>query len=108
MLKPNGAHARPVDECVKNSPCGSRNRSRERRVKPLSWDRERVKEMGNPEVSYEEVMSGPEGMTKWVRVLHTHGYSIITGTPPTAEATQAVMAQFGCVLTCNCHPVQGW
>ncbi len=52
-------------------------------------------ELGSPEVSYEEVMSGAEGMAKWVRMLHTHGYSIVTGTPATAEATQQVMAQFG-------------
>lgn len=65
------------------------------RVKPSPWDRESIMGLGSPEVSYEEVMSGTEGMAKWVRMLHTHGYSIVTGTPATAEATQQVMAQFG-------------
>jgi hypothetical protein len=41
------------------------------------------------------VMNSTEGMAKWVRMLHTHGYSIVTGTPATAEATQQVMAQLG-------------
>jgi len=58
-------------------------------------------EMEAPEVSYKEVMSkGRHGVVKWLRLLHMYGFSIITDTPATAEATHGIMAKLGCALEC--------
>jgi trimethyllysine dioxygenase len=65
-------------------------------IVPSAWDSERIMEMEAPEVSYKEVMSkGRHGVVKWLRLLHMYGFSIITDTPATAEATHGIMAKLG-------------
>ncbi|MBI5088352.1 MAG: TauD/TfdA family dioxygenase, partial [Actinobacteria bacterium] len=46
---------------------------------------------------YDEVMASDEGVTRWLRKVAAYGFAIATGTPATAEATEALARRVGYV-----------
>ena len=60
------------------------------------WDGETILERW-PTVEYEEVMEGDQGVHAWIRQVATYGFCIVTGTPPTIEATRQLVARVGYV-----------
>ncbi|MGE0138592.1 MAG: trimethyllysine dioxygenase [Ilumatobacteraceae bacterium] len=59
------------------------------------WDAETV--LPPPTVPYDEVMASDEGVARWLRKVAAYGFAIATGTPPTAEATEALARRVGYV-----------
>jgi trimethyllysine dioxygenase len=59
------------------------------------WDAQTV--LPPPSVPYDEVMASDEGVTRWLRKVAAYGFAIATGTPPTAEATEALARRVGYV-----------
>jgi trimethyllysine dioxygenase len=46
---------------------------------------------------YEAIMDSDEGVAAWLRQVTTYGFAIATGTPATAEATEALVRRVGYV-----------
>jgi trimethyllysine dioxygenase len=46
---------------------------------------------------YEAIMDSDEGVAAWLAQVSTYGFAIATGTPPTAEATEALVRRVGYV-----------
>jgi trimethyllysine dioxygenase len=61
----------------------------------LLWDAASVQPP--PTVPYDDVMSTDEGVATWLRKVATYGFAIATGTPATAEATEALARRVGYV-----------
>lgn len=57
--------------------------------KKVGWTRE----IGNdpPTVTYEEVINSEEGVYEWVKRIDKYGFSLVSGIPPTPEATEALV-----------------
>lgn len=62
----------------------------------LLWDRATI-EANWPTVDHGLVMSDDAGVAALLALLHRVGFCIVTGTPPTAEATQRLIERIGYV-----------
>ena len=51
------------------------------------WDAETIADQW-PTVAYDDVMASDEGVHAWLRHVATYGFCMVTGTPPTIEATR--------------------
>jgi trimethyllysine dioxygenase len=65
------------------------------------WDRasigERFPAEGLPTLSYEEIVSGDDGLLRWMSLVQRYGFALASGTPPTLEATRALATRIGYV-----------
>lgn len=52
-----------------------------------------------PTIDHDEVMSGDEGVVAWLRLVARYGFCVVTGTPPTAAATEALLARVAYLRT---------
>jgi trimethyllysine dioxygenase len=48
-------------------------------------------------VDHDRVMAGDDGLRDWLRTVATWGFAIVTGTPPTAEASERLLRRIGYV-----------
>jgi trimethyllysine dioxygenase len=60
------------------------------------WDRESIVAEW-PTVSYDDVMAGDDGVAAWMRHVATYGFCIVSGTPPTIDATRDLVRRVGYV-----------
>ncbi len=75
------------------SPSGARTSVPAERV---LWDGETITDEW-PTVPYDAVMAGDDGVDAWMRLVATYGFCIVTGTPPTIEATEQLVQRVGYV-----------
>src|SRR5579862_7647736 len=65
------------------------------------WDRasigERFPAEGFPTLSYEEIVSGDDGLLRWMSLVERYGFALASGTPPTLEATRGLATRIGYV-----------
>ncbi|MDP9464840.1 MAG: trimethyllysine dioxygenase [Actinomycetota bacterium] len=64
--------------------------------RPVLWDGEAIAE-APLDVAYEAVMQSEEGVRRWLSTVATYGFAIVTGTPATAVATEALIRHVGYV-----------
>jgi trimethyllysine dioxygenase len=60
------------------------------------WDGVTILEQW-PTVEHAAVMDGDEGLHAWMRKVASYGFCIVTGTPPTIEATERLVRRVGYV-----------
>ena len=58
-------------------------------VERTFWDAESIRP--TPSVPYDEVMSSDEGTLRWLNEVARWGFALVTGTPPTIEATEELV-----------------
>jgi trimethyllysine dioxygenase len=71
---------------------GGRERAPPRRL----WDRAAMGE-DFPSVSHAEIMSGNEGLLRWLSMVEEYGFALASGVPPTIEATKELVNRIGYV-----------
>ena len=60
------------------------------------WNRDSMR--GNfPAMSHEEIMSGDQGLLRWLSMVEEHGFALAAGVPPTLEATRELATRIGYV-----------
>jgi trimethyllysine dioxygenase len=69
-----------------------RSESPQRRL----WDRQLLAD-GLPTMPHEEIMSGDDGLLKWLRTVDDYGFALATGVPVTLEATRELATRIGYV-----------
>jgi trimethyllysine dioxygenase len=52
-----------------------------------------------PTITHDEVMAGDDGVAAWLRLVARYGFCIVTGTPPTASATEELLGRIGYIRT---------
>jgi hypothetical protein len=57
-----------------------------RNTEPVYWGAEVVNNM--PKIEYQEVLSGDEGLLKWLDKIHQYGFAIVTGVPTDLKVTK--------------------
>ena len=63
---------------------------------PVLWDAAVI--AGSPlRVAYDRVIGSDEGVRQWLSIVATYGFAVVTGTPPTTAATEALIRQVGYV-----------
>jgi trimethyllysine dioxygenase len=60
------------------------------------WDAATIMEQW-PVVEYAAVMDDDEGVNEWIRKVSVYGFCIVSGTPPTTEATEQLVRRAGYV-----------
>lgn len=60
------------------------------------WDGDTITRQW-PTVTHESVMAGDDGLRAWMHKVATYGFCIVTGTPPTIEATERLVRRVGYV-----------
>jgi trimethyllysine dioxygenase len=65
-------------------------------VERVLWDRETILERW-PTVAHDEVMGSDDGVAAWLERVATFGFCIVTGTPTTVDATEALVRRVGYV-----------
>lgn len=58
------------------------------------WDAEVIHDQW-PSIEHDRVMSDDAGLAAWLELVATYGFAIVTGTPPTIEATEALVRRVG-------------
>jgi trimethyllysine dioxygenase len=69
-----------------------RSESPQRRL----WDRELLAD-DLPTMTHEEIMSGDDGLLKWLRTVDEYGFALASGVPVTLEATRELATRIGYV-----------
>ncbi len=64
--------------------------------RPVLWDGAALGQ-APLEVPYEAVMQSEEGVRRWLSTIATYGFAVVTGTPATAVATEALIRHVGYV-----------
>lgn len=60
------------------------------------WDRALMG--GNlPTMTHADIMSGNEGLLRWLAMVEEHGFALASGMPPTVEATKELVTRIGYV-----------
>ena len=59
-------------------------------TRPVLWDGASIAN-APLHVDYQRVMAGDEGVHQWLSIVATYGFAIVTGTPATTEATEALI-----------------
>jgi trimethyllysine dioxygenase len=65
-------------------------------AQPSLWDAAAITEMPI-RVAFEAVMEADDGLRQWLSTIATYGFAIVTGTPPTAAATEALIRRIAYV-----------
>ena len=65
-------------------------------VQPVRWDNATIS-AAPIRVDHDTVMAGDEGVQQWMSTVGTYGFAIVTGTPATSEATEALIRRVGYV-----------
>jgi len=60
------------------------------------WDRAALGE-NLPTMSHAEIMSGNEGLLRWLSLVEEYGFALASGVPPTIEATKELVTRIGYV-----------
>jgi trimethyllysine dioxygenase len=60
------------------------------------WDRSAMGE-NFPTMAHAEIMSGDEGLLRWLSMVEEWGFALASGTPPTVEATKELVTRIGYV-----------
>lgn len=60
------------------------------------WDRATIGDTF-PSMSHEQIMSGNEGLLRWLSLVEEYGFALATGVPPTLEATKELVTKIGYV-----------
>ena len=63
---------------------------------PHPWDAAAIADLPI-EVEFDAVMADDEGVRRWLTTVATYGFAIVTGTPATAAATEALIRRVGYV-----------
>ena len=63
---------------------------------PVLWDASSIADAGL-RIDYEVVMNTDEGVDQWLSTVAVYGFALVTGTPATAEATEALIRRVGYV-----------
>jgi trimethyllysine dioxygenase len=69
-----------------------RDRAAQRRL----WDRAAIGD-DFPTVSHAEIMSGDEGLLRWLSMVEKYGFALASGVPPSLEDTKELVARIGYV-----------
>jgi len=65
-------------------------------VSPLLWDAASI--AGAPiRIEHDVVIGSDQGLAQWLSIIATYGFAIVTGTPATAEATEALIRRIAYV-----------
>lgn len=72
----------------------------ERRYRPTLWTTEKLSEF-LPEVQYEDVMAGDEGLLQWLRLLNEYGFAIVRGVPTESEMVLKVAERISFLRNSN-------
>jgi len=65
-------------------------------VQPIVWDAESIA-AAPLRVDHDLVMDSDDGLRQWLSAVATYGFAIVTGTPTTAEATEALIRRIAYV-----------
>jgi trimethyllysine dioxygenase len=60
------------------------------------WDRAAMGE-NFPTVAHADIMSGNEGLLRWLSMVEEYGFALASGVPPTLEATKELVTRIGYV-----------
>jgi trimethyllysine dioxygenase len=60
------------------------------------WDRAAIGD-AFPTMSHAQIMSGNEGLLRWLSLVEEYGFALATGVPPTLEATKELVTRIGYV-----------
>ncbi|MEY2583447.1 MAG: trimethyllysine dioxygenase [Ilumatobacteraceae bacterium] len=63
---------------------------------PVLWDAAAIAE-APLRVAYDRVMDDDGGLSEWLSIVATYGFALVTGTPPTTSATEALIRRVGYV-----------
>ena len=63
-------------------------------VERVLWDAAIIHEQW-PSIEHDAVMSDDAGLAAWLELIATYGFAIVTGTPPTIEASEALVRRVG-------------
>jgi trimethyllysine dioxygenase len=74
----------------------ARNNGRDRAAQRRLWDRAVIGE-DFPTVSHAEIMSGNEGLLRWLSLVEEYGFALASGVPPSLEATKELVTRIGYV-----------
>jgi trimethyllysine dioxygenase len=64
--------------------------------RPQLWDAAAIADQPVT-VEFDAVMAGDDGLRDWLTIVATYGFAIVTGTPATAAATEALIRRVGYV-----------
>ena len=62
----------------------------------VRWDASTIAD-ASWRVEHDRVMDGDDGLRDWLATVATWGFAVVTGTPPTAEATERLLRRVGYV-----------
>ena len=65
-------------------------------VERVLWDAEIIHERW-PSIDHDVVMTDDHGLAAWLELIAVYGFAVVTGTPPTVEATEALARRVGYV-----------
>ncbi|HEY4608441.1 MAG TPA: TauD/TfdA family dioxygenase, partial [Ilumatobacteraceae bacterium] len=65
-------------------------------VQPVLWDAASIAD-APLRVDHEVVMAGDDGLREWLTIVATYGFAIVSGTPATATATEALIRRIAYV-----------
>jgi trimethyllysine dioxygenase len=74
----------------------ARNSGRDRAPRRTLWDRASLGE-AFPTLNYDEIVSGDEGLLRWLALVEQYGFALASGAPPTLEATRDLATRVGYV-----------
>ena len=74
----------------------TQNDGREVAPRRRLWDRAAIGD-AFPTVSHTQIMSGNEGLLRWLSLVEEYGFALATGVPPTLEATKELVTRIGYV-----------
>lgn len=61
---------------------------------PVLWDAATIAE-APLQVEYDRVIDSDDGVRQWLSTVATYGFALVTGTPPTTAATEALIRRVG-------------
>jgi len=74
----------------------AQNDGREVAPRRRLWDRAAIGD-AFPTMSHAQIMSGNEGLLRWLSLVEEYGFALATGVPPTLEATKELVTKIGYV-----------
>jgi trimethyllysine dioxygenase len=74
----------------------TQNDGREVAPRRRLWDRAAIGD-AFPTMSHAQIMSGNEGLLRWLSLVEEYGFALATGVPPTLEATKELVTKIGYV-----------
>ena len=74
----------------------ARSDGRETAPRRRLWDRAAMGE-DFPTMTHAEIMSGNEGLLRWLSMVEEYGFALASGTPPSLDATKELVTRIGYV-----------